>query len=131
MTEIILVLVVAVSICLLMAALAYVDLVEYTYPALGEVRLKKRVFPFAGYFLLKLILYVAAFHTSLLIFHQPSIKQVFMVECVVVLVVKYVLALAIRSKYKYELVVMELPVLIISCLPVFCYCWGLWDWIAD
>ena len=33
-----------------MAALAYVDLVEYAYPALGEVRLKKKVFPFAGIF---------------------------------------------------------------------------------
>ena len=112
-----------------MLANVYVDL-EYTFPKTTTLPVKRRLPAFAGYLLLKLLVYTLAFHSSLLIFHQPSMKQVFMVECVVVLVVKYVFALTIRSKYKYELVVMELPVLIISCLPVFWYCWGHWGWIG-
>ena len=50
MADLVLIVSTAVSICLLIAAMAYVDLVEYAYPALGEVRLKKKVFPFAGIF---------------------------------------------------------------------------------
>ena len=131
MAEIILVIVVAVFICLLMAAQTYVDLVEYAYPALSKWRLKKRLLPFARYFALKLLVYTLAFHSSLLFFYQPSMKLILLTECVVVLTAKYIFALAIRSAHKYELIALEIPSLLASFLPILWYCWDHWDWIGD
>jgi len=131
MFEVIFVIGIVLFICLIMTGLDYIDFVEYAFPKVSKLTARKRLFLFMGYFLLKLCLYFIAFNMSLIVFFQPSLKQVFFTEFAVVLIIKYIFALVIKSEYKYALVAIELPVLFITLVPVSCYCWEYWEWIGD
>ena len=112
------------------SVLVYIDLVKYTFPKVTTFTIKNRILAFAGYFLLKFLVYFLAVNFSRVLIYHPPLRLIFLTQLIVVLTIKCLLAFVLKSVKKYEMIVIEIPTLLVTAIPVWWYCWG-WEWIGD